>query len=192
MKATITVGGVDLKSLRGEGRWTSALSKQLGDVRKACAEAIAGIVAEEFIDLVKNAPQYSGNFAANMAVAGGSRIGRIGGETYFDPRPHIDQAMQRGSVPAIKQALSNNSNLVSKLTAGISNGKNWLPQIIIYNRLEYAQKVEDMPASRLRDPNKPGVNPIEKARASLEARVGKTVVYGSPEFERLRNFKVTL
>ena len=174
MKATIKT---DLK-----------LSKEIDNLRRDVAEATAGMVAEEFTKLLFNAPQYSGNYVANFAVQAGGRTGSKSVVFPTDITPQ--QAVERGSLPAISVARRNNSNLKQNITKFISKRAGFFPEITIYNREDYATTVEAYLEGQLRPINRPGAHALAKAEINLTARFAKRVVVGSPEFERLRRVSI--
>lgn len=156
------------------------------DVRKPVAEAIAGMVMREFKNLLKDAPQYSGNFVANVAVSGGS-IPQKSGELFYDPTPDLSSAFSRGNLSAISTSLKQTGNIVAKLTAGITEEGGWLPDVItIYNRINYGEYVEELKASQLRDVNREGAHPFEKTYNRLSDYGSSFIAFGTPEFESLR------
>lgn len=181
MKYSIKIDGVLLPTGGRKVQLQAA-----SEVRKQTAECIAGMVAETFEQILFNAPQFTGNFVANMAVRSGLGAGSKGGEDYF---PHVrspQEVFERGNIPAIEIAKSNNPNIVKNLTAHITKQSGWMSGVTIYNRLEDAEVVEALPVTHLRDPNVPGVHPMARGRAWLEAIAGQKVVYGSPEFHSYR------
>ena len=198
MKVTIKIDGIDISSAGSGKNRTEKLLGKLADVRKETAECIAGMIAETFEQILYNAPQYTGNFVANMAVqAGGSAGQKFGtkdkdGNT-VDYFPHVrnpQEVFERGSMPAIEAALSANKNIVKNLTAHITKQAGWLPAVTIYNRLSDAEIVENLNAMRLRDPNVPGVHPMARGELWLKAIAGKKIVYDSPEFHAFRMKKI--
>jgi len=185
MKFSIKIGGVDV-SAKGSSK---AAFKEAENVRKETAECIAGMVAETFEQILFNAPQYTGNFVANMAVRSGLSAGAKGGEEYFShvwPIVPPQEVFERGKMPAIEAALSANKNIVKNLTSHIVKQSGWISGVTIYNRLSDAEIVENLNAMRLRDPNVPGAHPMARGAAWLEAIAGKKIVYGSPEFHAYR------
>jgi hypothetical protein len=190
VKISIKIDGIDISSAGSGKRKTEKLLGKLADVRKETAECIAGMIAETFEQILHNAPQYTGNFVANMAVQAGGSAGQKGGEEYF---PHVrnpEEVFERGMMPAIEVAKRENPNIVKNLTAHITKQAGWLPAVTIYNRLSDAEVVENLNAMRLRDPNVPGVHPMARGEMWLNAIAGKKIVYDSPEFHAFRMKKV--
>lgn len=167
------------------------LFDKYADLRKEAAEAIAGIVAEEFEMLLHNAPQYSGNFVANMAVQGGGRAGGKGGTpiSAFPEKIKPEQAMARGQLPAIMYAKGKNPNIVKNLTKHITRSAGWLTGVTIYNKWHDAEIVESLPGAELRPVNQEGAHAMQQAEARLQQRANQPILYDSAEFHRLRNVK---
>lgn len=154
------------------------------------ANAVVSIVEKEFVELLMDAPQKSGNYVANFALAAGSALGRKSAGEYFPPSPTNAQIVNRGSHPAILVAMSNNSHFRKSMTGHIVAGRGgFTPNLTIYNRIGYAGEVEAYGVSSLRDPNKPGVHAFQKFSAKLQAAMNVTVVYGSTHFNHLANMR---
>lgn len=163
------------------------------NIRKESAEAIAGIVAEEFEQLLFNAPQYTGSFVANMAVQGGLS-GPRGATKHtpdatFDRKISPEQAAARGQLPAIMHAKKKNPNIVKNLTGHITKSAGWLTGVTIYNNWTDAEVVEALAGSQLRPGNAEGAHAMQQAEARLQQRANQPVLYDSAEFHRLRNVK---
>lgn len=156
--------------------------EEVYSLRKNIALVVAGLVVDEFHELLKDSPQRSGNFVANMAIAAGTSMGRKGGELVFPIVTDPEAMMQRGSIPAIHYAMEQNKNLAENVTRSISRKAGWCPAITIYNRLAYARVVEGYTEEQLRDVNREGAHPIMKARARMAIRTNKTIKYKSPEW----------
>ena len=167
------------------------LFDKYANLRKEAAEAIAGIVAEEFEHLLFNAPQYTGSFVANMAVQGGldgpkGAVVKKPDDT-FDRKITKEQAFIRGNLPAILHAKKKNPNIVKNLTGHITKSAGWLTGVTIYNNWTDAEVVENLSPAQLRDDNKAGTHAMDQAKARLQQRANQPIFYDSAEFHRLRN-----
>lgn len=159
----------------------SKLVRELNSVRADSANVAAALVEEEFEQLLYNSPQYSGNFVANMRIKTGTRAGGSGEKVFKDPES-VEQAFKRGQAPAIQHALSANAGFRTSATGHISKGAGWVADISIYNNWEKAGLIEGLNDDQLRM----GIaHPMEKFKASLQARLGRTVEHGSSEWNRL-------
>ncbi len=178
------------KSMRITYEVDRGLEEELGRMSKRLAKYVVGVVEKEFVELLNNAPQRSGNYVANFAVSGGSRIGRQQAVDYFPPEPTNQEIVGRGSTPAITMAMLNNSNLKDRLTSHITRGSGgWLPTLTVYNRIDYAGDVEGYGVSSLRDVNKPGVHAMSKFTAKLKSALSANVLYGSTRFNTVADIK---
>jgi hypothetical protein len=158
-------------------------------LRKEVGEAIVGIICDEFNDLLRHAPQWSGNYVANMAITAGIRQGskQLSSSEMFPIPSTVQEALEAGTQGPINVALEQNKNMVANFSKAIGKGMGWIPaSLTIYNKLRYAEYVEDMPESRLRAPNKIGYRAIQTAESNITAKVAESIEYGSPEFYRLR------
>ncbi len=164
-----------------------SLEDEFGRMSKELARAVVGIVEKEFIGLLHNAPQRSGNYVANFAVAAGSRVGKKNAGEVYPPNPTNQQIVARGSSPAILTAMANNKNLKANLTNHITRGSTWWGpgSLTIYNKMDYADDVEGYEANQLREPNRPGVHAMQMFIGRLNASLSRTIIYGSPEFKAL-------
>lgn len=140
-----------------------------GGIRKAAAEQIANMVEEEFITALHDAPQYSGNYVANMSL-GTSGIARRGEYYPFPKDPGLDAAYKRGQTPAIMEAIGRIENFEAKATAHITGKGGWLRELVVYNPLKYASVVEAYDNSNLRAENAGGAHALEKMSSRLQAR----------------------
>lgn len=156
--------------------------RAIKELRKDSAKIIANVVCEEFIELLKNAPQYSGNYVANMAIAAGLSMGRKEGYMIYSRPKNVTEALARGSMPAIEEAKRENSNMVKNITVNVERG-GWVAGMTIYNRLNYAKYVED--ADHLRTENSGGEHAIQQCMNKIQSRSRETIVHGSPEYNRL-------
>lgn len=154
-------------------------------LRRQVAEVAAGIVADEFMELLYDAPQRSGNYVANMAVAAGSSLGRKGGQLYFPLKKSTDELFTRGNLPAVFKAAEENKNILKNIANSIGTKAGWCPAITVYNRLAYAEVVEGYTEEELRAENSAGAHAVMKFKARLEIRINKHVVEGSPEWHYL-------
>ena len=161
------------------------LEGKMATARKDVAKAMISIVLDEFNHMLKGAPQRYGNFVANFSIAPGLRAGRVPAKLYFPTNTDENSWFARGNLPAIQVAQSNVSNLTSRMTAHVTKSSGWMSGMTVYNRLDYAEKVEGYSEFTLRAENKGGSHPLAKMEARLAARSKKKVVYGSPEFEAL-------
>jgi len=153
--------------------------KQFNKVRKETAQVMISMVEAEFADLLLNAPQFSGNFVANMAIASGSALGRKGGEKVFATPKSNQQAFERGKMPAVMHAWNNVGDIRKNLTAHITKSAGYLTSVTIYNKLPDAELIEGLSASDLRDVNKEGAHAMAKFEINLQSRFNTNVEYGS-------------
>jgi len=157
--------------------------KQFNKVRKETAQVMISMVEAEFADLLLNAPQFSGNFVANMAIASGSALGRKGGEKVFpdlwNDSKSYQQAFERGKMPAVMHAWNNVGDIRKNLTAHITKSAGYLTSVTIYNKLPDAELIEGLSASDLRDVNKEGAHAMAKFEINLQSRFNTNVEYGS-------------
>ena len=158
---------------------------KMDNVRKNTADAIISIVLEEFNTMLRNSPQRYGNFTANFTISPGLRVGRKSAEMVFPTDVPEAQWFKRGQLPAINHALSSVAGLSSKMTTHITRSSGWMTGMTVYNRLDYAEKVEGYSEFTLRAENKGAAHPLSKMQARLKSRSKKKIVYGSPEFLRL-------
>jgi hypothetical protein len=154
------------------------------------AEVVSGIVIEEFEIMLNNAPQYSGNFVANMWI----RSGRAGGarkqpKKFFEKPSSVQQAVERGSQAAIEVAKSENSGIRDELVSGVQTKTGWFGGAVVYNRLSEGDIIEGLGVSELRSVNSSGAHPIAKMDVAVQARFDRLALVGSPEWERLRKVK---
>lgn len=163
------------------------LIRKISNIRRDSAKVIATMVEGVFIELLDIAPQYSGNYVANMAIAAGSRMGRKGGELVFSIPESDTDAVAQGSQPAIDYARSQNSGMVAAITANVRLQSGWIPAITIYNRLDYAEHVEAWEEENLRAENDGGAHAIEQARMLLDLRFSRPILYDSPAWHALVN-----
>lgn len=163
------------------------LSDKVDGLNLEIAQVLSTIIEEEFEKMLMNAPQWSGNFVANMYVRTGSASGRKKNPVDAFPEPKsVREAFERGKTPAIQYALSENGDIRDRLTKGITKKAGWFPGAIIYNRLPEGDEIESMD-SRLRPINRPGAHPLTQMEAQLNARLRNRLVIGSTEWESLRN-----
>jgi hypothetical protein len=169
------------------------LFAEFSKIRRRTAEAIAGLVAEEFDILLHNSPQYTGNFVANMAIQaglGGAKGAVVKPAKEFFPQDITrEQAMARGQLPAIMAAKRRNPNIVKNMTRHINYRTGWITGVSIYNPWEDAEIVEGLSPGQLRPVNKEGAHPLDQAKARLQQRANQTIFYDSAEFHRLRNIE---
>lgn len=147
----------------------AAAREAFSNIRRIAAEAIADIVVEEFNTLLKEAPQYSGNYVANLAL-GTSGIARRGGQYHFPKNPTKGQIYRRGDSPAISIAEAANSGFAKKAVAHISGKGGWLTELVVYNRLNYAGIVEAYDEEQLRNENAGAAHALAKMGARLQSR----------------------
>jgi hypothetical protein len=147
----------------------------LSNIQKGVAELIANKAFEEFTELLFDAPQYSGNYVANMAIQTGQASGRKGGTEVFPEPASRREAARRGNLPAISHALNNNSDFVTRATRNIAQKAGWFAYITIYNKLPYAEEVEAMDV--LRRENRGGEHAMAKAEARLNAYFSRPIQY---------------
>jgi len=174
------------------GKWEVKLGedmfKRFQALPSDVSRAIAGQIYEVFEDMVKGAPQYSGNFVAHMNITAGSKksVTKIGALPIPDSP---EEAMRKGNDPAVRIALGNAKNFIKNATRTLSSGGSWHlpPTVTIYNELDYAEAVEELDDKELRAVNSGGAHPITKAEAEMQSRALDILLYGSPEFERLKN-----
>lgn len=162
-----------------------SLLKKTYDLRKEIAQVTAGLVSEEFNVLLKSAPQRHGNYVANMALAVGTRVGRKGGKLYFPIRKDEVNWFKRGDMVAWFRAAEENKNILKNVYNHILTKAGWAAGIVIYNKLEYAEKVEGYTESQLREANAGGAHAMSNAKARLQIRINERIVYGSPEWHHL-------
>jgi hypothetical protein len=165
-------------------------TKAAAKVKDEIALVTGNIVAEEFVKMLYDAPQYTGNFVANMAVAAGSTRGRKGGEIYFDQKITKSQAFSRGKLPAISKAISNNTGLQERMRASIRRSAGLWPAVTYYNNLPNAEEIEGLEPNELRPINSAGAHPLAKMTRALQVRFKERLVVGSPEWEYLVKRKV--
>ena len=147
----------------------------MGEIRAATAAIASKVVEEEFNKLLLDAPQFSGNYVANMAIAPGSRVGKKGGSLVF-PIPKNDaQAFRRGNLRAVDYAISQNANFVERATRSIRRGAGWMSTIVVYNKLNYAAVVEAYDS--LRPENAGGEHAVAKFEQRLKDRFSNTIKY---------------
>jgi len=185
MDISIKIDGVDISGVSGGRKTAKMLSKQM-NIRKEVAECMAGMIAVAFDDLLLNAPQYTGNFVANMAVRAGAYGGNKGGVEYFPHKQNIQDVFIRGNMAAVYIARKENPNIVKNLTAHIKKSSGWLQEVTIYNRFEDSEIVESLEAGELRDGNKEGAHAMAQAAAQMQSLANKTIIYDSPEFHAFR------
>lgn len=141
----------------------------------AAARMIAVRVVAEFNTLLLSAPQYSGNYVANMRISiGSSARGEGATEAY---KRHPKQLKRKGNMAPINRARDANNldsfeeRFVAHALKGNWTGMNvtvWNPLLNASGR-EAAQYIEGMPEWRMRDPNKPeGLNSLAKFNARME------------------------
>lgn len=154
-------------------KWSASFSTSFNnlykkELREAAAEAIIEAVEWEFHNLLIDAPQWSGNYVANMKLEAATQA-RTKAQEYFDEPESVTAAYQRGELAAVMIAKKENAEFGPKLKARLlgSGGAGWLPPFIVYNPLDYASYVEE--GSKLRPVNKPGAHAIEKMADRLNA-----------------------
>jgi hypothetical protein len=173
-----------------------SISELTGKMAKDTAQALVGIVETEYVALLHNAPQRSGNYVANMAISAGSRVGFGGPGLYFPVGEWTDTArFARGSTAAITVARHHNQHIKGTLTNHITMGAGGFPpSVTVYNKLEYAGKVDEYSATTrpgiLRVPNRPGAHAMTRFSANLQFAMGANLVYGSPKFMQLAKSKI--
>lgn len=158
--------------------------KKFKSIRKETAEVIVAMVEAEFVDLLHNAPQYSGNFVANMFIRSSTRgAGSRGGDPNAMPpltrsKEGRARAFARGQLPAIAKAKAANANLKKNLTAHISSSAGWFGGLTVYNRLQDAETIEGLDVKGLREVNRPGVHSMARFGALLRTRLNTRIVWG--------------
>jgi len=164
----------------------SVVKRETDLLPKLLAEAVVGKVESDFIGLLLNAPQKSGNYVANFAVAAGSRVGGQSAGEYFPPNPTNAQIVKRGSHAAIAVAMRSNSNLKKNLTRHIVRGATWWgTSLTVYNKLDYGEKVEAYTRDQLRDVNKGGEHAMQKLKTKLERSLNVGIRAGNIKFDNL-------
>lgn len=134
------------------------------NIRKAIAHKVSTAVYAEFVTMLNEAPQYSGNYVAHMKIStAGKRGGKVG---MFDIPKNVTEAYQRGNSPAINVAISNSGNFVGTYAGNLLGKGGWLPTITIFNYLDYAGYVEER--DKLRAENAGGEHAVEKMMARIE------------------------
>lgn len=162
------------------------IRKTIMSLRVEVAEVIAGMVVEEFDTLLKDAPQRSGNYVANMAIAAGDRAGQKDAGRVFPVSSKKSDWLKRGNMAAITWARRNNAHIVRTLPQHIIRGSGFLPTVTIYNKLDYAHIVEGYTEEQLRDENAGGAHAMTRAAARLQARAGEYVTHNSPQWQYYR------
>lgn len=147
----------------------------LGNIRKDTAVMAAKVVEEEFHNLLFDAPQYSGNYVANMAISPGSRVGRSGGGLVFPMPKNNTQAFRRGNLRAVDYAINQNANFVERATRSIRRGAGWMSTVVVYNKLNYAAVVEAY--DKLRPENAGGEHAMARFEQRLKDRFSHTIKY---------------
>jgi len=159
----------------------SNLTRQFKKVRKDTMNVAAAVVEEEFVDMLYNAPQYSGNFVANMKIKAGARASGEG-KAHFPAEPNLARVFQRGNAPAIQVALQENKGVRQALVGHVDKKRGWMQTVVISNAWKKASVIEDLNDSQL---THGGAHPLAKLKASMQARFSRTIEYGSPEWYRL-------
>jgi len=176
MKMKLNMSGLEL------------LKKKVGKIPREAANIVANIAAGEFITMLHEAPQYSGNYVANMVIQGGDRATKPA-EMIFEKPKNASEAVKRGSLAAINESLKENSGFVQQATGHIAAGTGaWMKTITIYNKLYYAKTVEEM--NTLRKENAGGEHAVAKMIARLREQANRTIRYGSPEYIDLANKEI--
>jgi len=155
-------------------KWSSKLSPQLTqlferDLKVAVATGIAEAVKSEFNTMLLDAPQFSGNYVANMMI-GTSGVDRRDAEFPFKRKPSRTEAYSRGQLAAVNRSQRKNEGFIPNAVAHIQGAGGWLPEITIYNPLTYASYVEAYDSADLRQENQGGEYALEKMAERLRSR----------------------
>lgn len=132
---------------------------------KAKAAAIIAVkVKAEFNTLLMTAPQYSGNYVANMRIDIG-----YAKKTSAVIRPYKKYPKRlkaAATMPPINRARKNSDldTLEARFVAHALKVPVWNPQMLVYNNLREAEYIEGMDSGRLREPNKLGVDAMQEFR----------------------------
>jgi hypothetical protein len=126
---------------------------------------VATAVYAEFVEMLNEAPQYSGNYVAHMRI-GTSRKGGTSRIGMFTIPKSVTEAYHRGNMPAISIALENSENFITNYAANLLGKGGWLPTITVSNDLRYAEFVEAMDS--LRTENAGGEHAVDKLRARID------------------------
>jgi len=140
----------------------------LSNVRKLACVAVANIMMEEFETMLYMAPQYSGNYVANMRLGSGVARGRSGGELIFPIPNNSSEALRHGDMEAINASLRTLGNFTKNATAHITKKVGWISGLTVYNNLEYSDTVEHL--DRLRAENAGGEHAVEQMIERLANR----------------------
>lgn len=162
-----------------------AFDLKMKNINKEIGAVVGTMVETEFVDMLHDTPQYTGNFAANMAVQVGGSMGRKGGDFPLPQKIKRQQAFERGAMPAIAIARSRNAGTKARIQAGFVRASGLWPSVTIYNRHPEAVMLEKLTAGSLRFPNKPGAHPIARMERNLKARFAQRLVYGSSQWKYL-------
>ena len=167
------------------------MSKKLNQAFRDEHAVQSAIIAEVFVYLLHDTPQFSGNFVANMALQVGGSRGQKGGMFYFDKHADVTKAFSRGSLAAINKARELNKGFQERMIRSLLSGRQGInPKVTLYNNLPTAETIENLDFNDLRRVNRAGANPMYKADRMLKARFAKPLKAGSPEWERLRKLRI--
>lgn len=153
-------------------------------------EVIAGLAAKVFVENLFNVPQATGNYVANMTLT----TTRTGSKTPDYPFPvkydWSNPPFARGGGAAVSVAVGKNAEFKAKFMRGAGSGRGawWGPVIVIYNKMDYAEEVEE--GEKLRPVNKPGAGAMKKMEYMLAAEFSRPIVYDTPEWHYLKNYSM--
>ena len=76
----------------------------LSSVEEAAAEAAVGLAKEAFDKILRNSPQFSGDFVAGWGVGYGTPVSNFKAGRYIEQKFPSDHPFQRGDEPAMNDA----------------------------------------------------------------------------------------
>ena len=166
------------------------LAAQQKRIQVESGEVIAGLTAQVFVEGLRNVPQATGNYVANMVLST-TKVGSRKVEYPF-PRKYDrkNPPFAMGGGAAIREAVSRNTNFKANFMRGAGRGLGawWGPAIVIYNKMDYASVVEA--GTHLRPINQPGAGAIKKMEHMLSQAYSRPIVYDTPEWHYFRNYSL--
>lgn len=132
------------------------------------AKVLATEIKAHFNTLLLEAPQYSGNYVANMRLSVGDRKTSPEAITPYVTHPKNPKAHGLSGPINIARAASNLDTFEDRFVKHALKFPVWNPQMLMYNNMRAAKYIEGMPEDRLRDDNRPEGY---KAVASFQRRV---------------------